>query len=116
MNKICLTIIWSFHGNIHQEINQTAVTYFFDDNKSSYPKGYNLVQELFANKYGHEVQIGAGDYCKNWFTIPKNLNVYHHADIGESTGNPTIGYRFTAVTCSPIKSQVMQVPKFDKIC
>ena len=57
-----------------------AKTYYYDYNKSSYLRGYNLVQEFFGKTYGTEIPITAGDYCNNYFMIPINLNF-----IGKST-------------------------------
>ena len=40
-----------------------ADTYYYDYNKSSYLRGYNLVQEFFGTTYGTEIATTAGDYC-----------------------------------------------------
>ena len=84
------------------EDNQTGVTHFYDPNKSSYLRGYNLVQEFFGKTYGTEVPITAEDYCNNWFMIPINLNLDPVTDNAKARGNLTIDYQFTAVADSPI--------------
>jgi len=84
------------------ERNQAAATHFYDPNKSSYLRGYNLVQEFFGKTYGTEVPITAEDYCNNWFMIPINLNLDHDTDSAKARGNLSIDYQFTNVVDSPI--------------
>ena len=80
-----------------------AKTYYYDYNKSSYLRGYNLVQEFFGKTYGTEIPITAGDYCNNYFMIPINLNLHRQIDNEKIRGNLSIDYQFTDVQNSPIK-------------
>lgn len=77
-------------------------TYFYDYNKSSYMRGYNLVQEFFGKTYGTEIPISAADYCNHYFMIPINLNLDRHVDNRKTRGNLSIDYQFTPVTNNPI--------------
>ena len=84
------------------ESNQAGATYFYDPNKSSYLRGYNLVQEFLGKSYGTEVPVTAEDYCNNWFMIPINLNLDHYTDSAKARGNLSIDYQFSNVANSPI--------------
>ena len=81
-----------------------AVTHYYDYNKSSYLRGYNLVQEFFGKTYGTEIPITAADYCNHYFMIPINLNLDRHVDNEKMRGNLSIDYQFTEVKNSPIKT------------
>ena len=81
-----------------------AVTHYCDYNKSSYLRGYNLVQEFFGKTYGTEIPITAADYCNHYFMIPINLNLDRHVDNEKMRGNLSIDYQFTQVKNSPIKT------------
>lgn len=83
------------------ERNQAGAAYYYDYNKSSYLRGYNLVQEFFGKTYGTEIPITAADYCNHYFMIPINLNLDHHVDNEKTRGNLSIDYQFTAVANSP---------------
>ena len=69
------------------ENNQNRATYFYDLNKSSYLRGYNLVQEFFGKTYRTEGPITAEDYCNNWFMITTNLSLDPAADSAKVRGN-----------------------------
>ncbi|XP_065187511.1 uncharacterized protein LOC135818113 [Sycon ciliatum] len=84
-------------------VNEDDGTYFYDYNKSSYLRGYNLVREFFGKTYGTEIPITAADYCNHYFMIPINLNLDHQVDNQKMRGNLSIDYQFSAVTNSPIK-------------
>ena len=84
------------------ENDQKGANYYYDYNKSSYLRGYNLVQEFFGKTYGTEIPITAADYCNNYFMIPINLNLDRNVDNEKIRGNLSIDYQFTAVTNSPI--------------
>ena len=86
------------------ESNKDGATYYYDYNKSSYLRGYNLVQEFFGKTYGTEIPITAADYCNHYFMIPINLNLDRHVDNEKTRGNLSIDYQFTEVTNSPIKT------------
>ena len=86
------------------EANNDGATYSYDYNKSSYLRGYNLVQEFFGKTYGTEIPITAADYCNHYFMIPINLNLDRHVDNEKTRGNLSIDYQFTEVTNSPIKT------------
>ena len=86
------------------EANNDGATYYYDYNKSSYLRGYNLVQEFFGKTYGTEIPITAADYCNHYFMIPINLNLDRHVDNEKTRGNLSIDYQFTEVTNSPIKT------------
>ena len=86
------------------EANSDGATYYYDYNKSSYLRGYNLVQEFFGKTYGTEIPITAADYCNHYFMIPINLNLDRHVDNEKTRGNLSIDYQFTEVTNSPIKT------------
>ena len=81
-----------------------AATHYYDYNKSSYLRGYNLVQEFFGKTYGTEIPITAADYCNHYFMIPINLNLDRHVDNEKMRGNLSIDYQFTEVKDSPIKT------------
>ena len=87
------------------EHNQTAATYFYDSNKSSYLKGYNLVQEFSGKTYGTEVPVTAEDYCNNWFMIPINLHLDPATD---SEKTLSIDYQFAAVANTPLRFPAME--------
>ena len=78
-----------------------AKTYYYDYNKSSYLRGYNLVQEFFGKTYGTDIPITAGDFCNNYFPI--NLNLHRQIDNEKIRGNLSIDYQFSEVQNSPIK-------------
>ena len=77
-------------------------TYYYDYNKSSYLRGYNLVQDFFGKTYSTEIPITASDYCNHYFMIPINLNLDRHADNRKTRGNLSIDYQFTNVNNAPI--------------
>ena len=76
---------------------------FYDYNKSSYLRGYNLVQDFFGKTYSTEIPITAADYCNHYFMIPINLNLDRYADNQKSRGNLSIDYQFAPVVDSPIQ-------------
>ena len=76
---------------------------FYDYNKSSYLRGYNLVQDFFGKTYSTEIPITAADYCNHYFMIPINLNLDRYADNQKSRGNLSIDYQFAPVVNSPIQ-------------
>ena len=83
--------------------NEDDGTYFYDYNKSSYLRGYNLVREFLGKTYGMEIPINASDYCNHFFMIPINLNLDRQVDNQKARGNLTIDYQFSAVNNSPIR-------------
>ena len=85
------------------ENNQAGAAYYYDYNKSSYLRGYNLVQEFFGKTYGTEIPITAADYCNHYFMIPINLNLDRYIDNEKTRGNLSIDYQFSTVTNSPIE-------------
>ena len=85
------------------EASQTGATYYYDYNKSSYLRGYNLLQDFFGKTYGTEIPITAADYCNHYFMIPINLNLDRHVDNEKTRGNLSIDYQFAPVTNSPIQ-------------
>ena len=94
-------------------------TYFYDYNRSSYLRGYNLVREFLGKSYGGmEIPITASDYCNNFFMIPINLNLDRHVDNQKARGNLTVDYQFAAVANSPINvpSHASTSIKINMIC
>ena len=83
------------------EANKDRATYYYDYNKSSYLRGYNLVQEFFGKTYGTEIPITAADYWNHYFMIPINLNLDRHVDNEKTRCNLSIDYQFAEVTNSP---------------
>lgn len=80
-----------------------GATYFYDYNKSSYLRGYNLVQDFFGKTYSTEIPITAADYCNHYFMIPINMNLDRHVDNEKTRGNLSIDYQFTNVANAPLK-------------
>ena len=76
------------------EANKDGATYYYNYNKSSYLRGYNLVQEFFGKTYGTEIPITAADYCNHYFMISINLNLDRHVDNEKTRGNLSIDYQF----------------------
>lgn len=76
--------------------------YFYDYNKSSYLRGYNLVQDFFGQTYGTQIPITAADYCNHYFMIPINLNLDRLMDNPKSRGNLSIDYQFSDVNNAPV--------------
>ena len=85
------------------ENNHAGAAYYYNYNKSSYLRGYNLVQEFFGKTYGTERPITAADYCNHYFMIPINLNLDRYIDNEKTRGNLSIDYQFSTVTNSPIE-------------
>ena len=83
---------------------KAAATYYYDYNKSSYLRGYNLVQDFFGKSYGMEIPITAADYCNHYFMIPINLNLDQNVDNEKVRGNLSIDYQFSSVTNALIKT------------
>ena len=75
---------------------------FYDYNKSSYLRGYNLVQEFFGKTYSTEIPITAADYCNDYFMIPINLNLDRQIDNQRVRGNLSIDYQFSDLNQPPI--------------
>ena len=48
------------------EASQTGATYYYDYNKSSYLRGYNLLQDFFGKTCSTEIPITAADYCNHY--------------------------------------------------
>ena len=48
------------------EANKDGAMYHYEYNKSSYLRGYNLVQEFFEKTYGTQIPITAADYCNHY--------------------------------------------------
>ncbi|XP_065194794.1 uncharacterized protein LOC135826084 [Sycon ciliatum] len=76
--------------------------HYYDYNKSSYLRGYNLVQEFFGKTYGAEIPITASDYCNHYFMIPINLNLDRMLDNEKVRGNMSLDYQFANVANAPI--------------
>ena len=89
----------------------SAKTYYYDYNKSSYLRGYNLVQEIFGKTYGTEIPITASDFCNNYFLIPINLNLHRQID------NEKFAVTYRSITsfpkCKTLQSnfRAMQPPR-----
>ena len=81
----------------------TEGQYFYDYNKSSYLRGYNLVQDFFGKTYGTQIPITAADYCNHYFMVPINLNLDRSTDNPRSRGNLSIDYQFSDVTNAPVR-------------
>ena len=91
-----LTFLWECSQN-------TDGTYYYDYNKSTYLRAYNLVQEFFGKTYGTEIPITASDFCNNFFMIPINLNLDRNFDNQKIRGNLSIYYQFGSVAHSPVQ-------------
>ena len=78
-------------------------TYFYNHNKSSYLRAYNLVQHFFGRNYGTEIPITSGDFCNHYFCIPISLNLDREVDNQRTRGNLSIDYQFSAVANSPVQ-------------
>ena len=85
------------------ECSEKDGVHFYDYNKSSYLRGYNLVQDFFGKTYNTEIPVTASDYCNHYFMIPINLNLDRHADNQKVRGNLSIDYQFTDVADAPVK-------------
>ena len=81
----------------------TEGQYVYDYNKSSYLRGYNLVQDFFGKTYGTQIPITAADYCNHYFMVPINLNLDRTTDNPRSRGNLSIDYQFSDVTNAPVR-------------